>query len=176
MRRAKATDITCMSFIAKGDSRVSQIVKPLWLVGRKNTQRTPTRPQADYFEKHLSGRSKTSRQGFSSSRIAVTPQWTREDFNGAALRMPPGQKASREPQEKGQDMQQIWVWVKIKPPGNGPQVLVHVSIYRSGNPFWGDPIFDHHTHLWTGAVRRRLFLRLVSAESSHGRACNASGF
>ena len=23
-----------------------------------------------------------------------------------------------------------WVWVKIKPPGIGPQVLVHVSIYQ----------------------------------------------
>ena len=27
-----------------------------------------------------------------------------------------------------------WVWIKIKP-GNGPQVLVHVSIYQ-GKPFW----------------------------------------
>ena len=24
----------------------------------------------------------------------------------------------------------IWVWVKIKPPGIGPQVLVRVSIYQ----------------------------------------------
>ena len=32
-----------------------------------------------------------------------------------------------------------WVWVKIKPPGNGPQVLVLGSIYQ-GNPFWGYPI------------------------------------
>ena len=28
-----------------------------------------------------------------------------------------------------------WVWVKIKPLGIGPQVLVHDSIYQ-GNPFW----------------------------------------
>ena len=33
-----------------------------------------------------------------------------------------------------------WVWVKIKPTGNGPQVLVHVSICQ-GKPFWV-PIFD----------------------------------
>ena len=25
----------------------------------------------------------------------------------------------------------VWVWVKIKAPGIGPQVLVHVSIYQS---------------------------------------------
>ena len=35
----------------------------------------------------------------------------------------------------------IWVWVKVKPPGIGPQVLVHVSIYQ-GKPFWGYHIFD----------------------------------
>ena len=29
----------------------------------------------------------------------------------------------------------IWVWVKIKPLGIGPQVLVHVSICQ-GKPFW----------------------------------------
>ena len=29
----------------------------------------------------------------------------------------------------------MWVWVNIKPPGYGPQVLVHVSI--QGTPFWG---------------------------------------
>ena len=33
-----------------------------------------------------------------------------------------------------------WVWVKIKPPGIGPQVLVFGSIYQ-GKPF-GAPIFD----------------------------------
>ena len=27
------------------------------------------------------------------------------------------------------------------------QVLVHVSIYRSGKPFWGYPIFDHHRQM-----------------------------
>ena len=35
---------------------------------------------------------------------------------------------------------------KIQPPGIGPQSLVHVSIYQ-GNPFWGHPIFDNHSHL-----------------------------
>ena len=30
--------------------------------------------------------------------------------------------------------QPIWAWVKIEPPGYGPQVLVHASIYQ-GNPF-----------------------------------------
>ena len=35
----------------------------------------------------------------------------------------------------------MWVWVKIKPPGYGPQILVHVSTYQ-GKPFWGYPIFD----------------------------------
>ena len=34
------------------------------------------------------------------------------------------------------------VWAKIKPPGSGPQVLVHVSIYQ-GNPFWVH-IFEPH--------------------------------
>ena len=34
----------------------------------------------------------------------------------------------------------MWVWVKIKPPGIGPQVLVHVSTYQ-GKPFWVH-IFD----------------------------------
>ena len=33
-----------------------------------------------------------------------------------------------------------WVWVKIKAPGYGPQVLVHVATYQ-GKPFWV-PIFD----------------------------------
>ena len=32
------------------------------------------------------------------------------------------------------------VWVKIEPPGYGPQVLVAVSTYQ-GKPFWGHPIF-----------------------------------
>ena len=40
------------------------------------------------------------------------------------------------------------VWVKMKPPGNGQQVLVIVSICR-GNPFWGYPFFDHHSHLFS---------------------------
>ena len=35
--------------------------------------------------------------------------------------------------------------VKIKPPGIGAQILVHVS--SQGNPFWGYPIFDHHSHV-----------------------------
>ena len=34
----------------------------------------------------------------------------------------------------------IWVWFNIKPPGTGPLILVHVSIYRSGKPFY--PAFD----------------------------------
>ena len=32
-----------------------------------------------------------------------------------------------------------WVWVRIKPPGHGPQVLVHVSTYQGS--IWV-PIFD----------------------------------
>ena len=35
----------------------------------------------------------------------------------------------------------MWLWVKIKPPGIGPQVLVLGSIYQ-GNPFWWYPVFD----------------------------------
>ena len=37
-----------------------------------------------------------------------------------------------------------WVWVKIKPPGIEPQVLVLGSTYQGnqGNPFWGCPSFD----------------------------------
>ena len=34
-----------------------------------------------------------------------------------------------------------WVWVNMKPPGYGPQVLVLGSI-NQGKPFWGYPIFD----------------------------------
>ena len=34
----------------------------------------------------------------------------------------------------------ILLWVKIGPPGIGPQVLVLVSMYRSGNLFWGYPV------------------------------------
>ena len=34
----------------------------------------------------------------------------------------------------------LWVWVKVKPAGYGPQTVVHVSIYQ-GKPF-GVPIFD----------------------------------
>ena len=33
----------------------------------------------------------------------------------------------------------IWVWVKIKPPGIGPQVLVHASIYQGS--ILGFPVF-----------------------------------
>ena len=32
--------------------------------------------------------------------------------------------------KKGKGPYQIWVWVKIQPPGNGPQVLVFGSIYQ----------------------------------------------
>ena len=41
---------------------------------------------------------------------------------------------------------------KLESPGNGPQVLVFGSICRGfgsicqGNPFWGYPICDHHSH------------------------------
>ena len=35
----------------------------------------------------------------------------------------------------------IWVWVKMKPPGIGPQVLVNVSICQR-KPFWGYHIFE----------------------------------
>ena len=34
----------------------------------------------------------------------------------------------------------IWVWVKIKAPGNGRQVVVYFSTYQ-GKPFWVH-IFD----------------------------------
>ena len=45
----------------------------------------------------------------------------------------------------------IWVWVKIKPPGIGPQILVHVSIYQ-GKPFWvhifdPQPFVQPHPHV-----------------------------
>ena len=50
-----------------------------------------------------------------------------------------------------------WVWVKMKPPGIGPLVFVHVSIYQR-NPVW-IPIFDpqlnrfvFHASFW-----RRIF-------------------
>ena len=41
-------------------------------------------------------------------------------------------------------LQMIWVWVKIKPPGYGPQVLVHVSIYQGNLFFWY--FFLTHSH------------------------------
>ena len=34
----------------------------------------------------------------------------------------------------------MWVWVKKRPPGIGPQILLDVSIYQ-GKPFWA-PMFD----------------------------------
>ena len=37
-----------------------------------------------------------------------------------------------------------WLWVKIKPPGIGPQVLVLGSVWQ-GNPF-GVHNFDNHGH------------------------------
>ena len=43
----------------------------------------------------------------------------------------------------GQD--RMRVWVKNKPPGYGPQVLV-LSIYQ-GKPFWGYPILDPRPHV-----------------------------
>ena len=36
---------------------------------------------------------------------------------------------------------QLWVCVKIEPPGTGPHVLDHDSIYQ-GKPCWVPPIFD----------------------------------
>ena len=49
-----------------------------------------------------------------------------------------GAPAWRGPEWRGTN---TWAWVKIKPPGNEPQVLVLGSIYQ-GNPFWGYPVFD----------------------------------
>ena len=43
---------------------------------------------------------------------------------------------------------QVWVWVKIKPPGIGPQVLV-LSISQ-GKPFGGCQVFDHHSRILAG--------------------------
>ena len=40
---------------------------------------------------------------------------------------------------------EVWPWVKIQPPGIGPQVLVQSSTYQ-GNPFWGYPISDPQPH------------------------------
>ena len=40
----------------------------------------------------------------------------------------------------GSSVGKQWVWVKIQPPGYGPQVLVFGSIYQ-GKPCWV-PIFD----------------------------------
>ena len=37
------------------------------------------------------------------------------------------------------------LWVKVKPPGYGPQILVQVSTYQG--PFWGYPIFDPRPNL-----------------------------
>ena len=43
----------------------------------------------------------------------------------------------------------IWVWLKTKQEGvTKPQVLVHVSTYRWGNPFWSSG-FLSHSHLFT---------------------------
>ena len=53
------------------------------------------------------------------------------------------------PQLESVASQDMWVWVQIKPPGIGPQVLVHVSTYQ-GKPFVVH-IFDNHSHLKIGA-------------------------
>ena len=47
----------------------------------------------------------------------------------------------------------MWVWVKIKPPGIGPQVLVHVATFQ-GNPFWYR-LFEPlpNCFLWTAGIR-----------------------
>ena len=42
----------------------------------------------------------------------------------------------------------IWLWLKIKPPGIGPQVLLLVSIYQ-GKPFWGF-LFLTNGHMGVG--------------------------
>ena len=74
--------------------------------------------------------------------------------------------------KSGEDMFSTWVWVKINPPGIGPQVLVHVATYLG--LFWV-PIFDPQPHraglrfsfsftgwlhflfCWFGSLRARLF-------------------
>ena len=70
----------------------------------------------------------------------------------------------------------MWLWVKIKPPGYGLQVLVHVSIYP-GNPFW---VPLTHAKVRTKAANHGTFqaltncklmgfrLRQVSGERNHG--------
>ena len=62
-------------------------------------------------------------------------------------------------------------WFKIKPPGYGPQILVHVSIYQ-GNPFWV-PIFDPRPHGGTHVCLVGSFAFLASRGPSlqyHGQA------
>ena len=72
----------------------------------------------------------------------------------------------------------IWVWVKIQPPGIGPQVLVHVSIDQ-GKPFWG-PIFDPQPSGQFGAGARwrplwRFCPALRHAIYVHGASSSPAG-
>ena len=46
------------------------------------------------------------------------------------------------------------MWVKIKPPGIGPQVLVHVSLYIPGFHF-GNLFLDPQPHVWLSAPLTR---------------------
>ena len=54
-----------------------------------------------------------------------------------------------------------WLWVKVKPPGIGPQVLVVVSICQ-GNLFCGYPIFDPQLNsLWNPRIWFLFCSRLI---------------
>ena len=67
---------------------------------------------------------------------------------------------------QGLEVKAILVWVKIRPPGIGPQVLVFGSIYQ-GNPFWV-PIFDPqpygHVVRSASALRARRIPRTPKAD------------
>ena len=68
-----------------------------------------------------------------------------------------------------------WVWIKIKPPGYGPQVVLHVSTYRSGGPFW---VFQFLTTapIWVACSAFCCQLRSTGAQALDARqAARAMG-
>ena len=81
----------------------------------------------------------------------------RSNTKGARHRPVPGTAFGR--------MYTKWVWIKIKPPGYGPQILVHVSICQGS--LWGYPILTHSQTGQTKAVPRHKLRQGTLRKQSH---------
>ena len=46
----------------------------------------------------------------------------------------------------------IWVWVDMEPPGVGPRILAHVSIYQGLRQFGVTLFLTHSLVVWIGLV------------------------